>query len=227
MPNYRDIDVIVAPPTIALQPLSLQVDRHKVKLSAQNGFYRDYGAFTGETSFSQLRGIADYAIIGHSERRYIFREDDKMVAKKVGAAIHNKITPILCIGETESERAFGETADVIRDQLSGGLSEVGDDDIDKVIIAYEPVWAISSVKAAKMASPDEVAEVVKLIRGYLQEIYGTKVAENIPVLFGGSVSPSNAGAYLTVPGVNGLLMGGSSLILSEFVDIIEIAKRVR
>lgn len=227
MPNYRDIDVIVAPPTIALQPLSLQVDRHKVKLSAQNGFYRDYGAFTGETSFSQLRGIADYAIIGHSERRYIFREDDKMVAKKVGAAIHDKITPILCIGETESERAFGETADVIRDQLSGGLSEVGDDDIDKVIIAYEPVWAISSVKAAKMASPDEVAEVVKLIRGYLQEIYGTKVAENIPVLFGGSVSPSNAGAYLTVPGVNGLLMGGSSLILSEFVDIIEIAKRVR
>lgn len=227
MPNYRDIDVIVAPPTIALQPLSLQVDRHKVKLAAQNGFYRDYGAFTGETSFSQLRGIADYAIIGHSERRYIFREDDKMVAKKVGAAIHNKITPILCIGETESERAFGETADVIRDQLSGGLSEVGDDDIDKVIIAYEPVWAISSVKAAKMASPDEVAEVVKLIRGYLQEIYGTKVAENIPVLFGGSVSPSNAGAYLTVPGVNGLLMGGSSLILSEFIDIIEIAKRVR
>ena len=227
MPNYRDIDVIVAPPTIALQPLSLQVDRHKVKLAAQNGFYRDYGAFTGETSFSQLRGIADYAIIGHSERRYIFREDDKMVAKKVGAAIRNKITPILCIGETESERAFGETADVIRDQLSGGLSEVGDDDIDKVIIAYEPVWAISSVKAAKLATPDEIAEVVKLIRANLKEMYGEKVAENTPVLFGGSVNPSNAGAYLTVPGVNGLLAGGSSLILSEFVDIIETAKRVK
>ena len=227
MPNYRDIDVMVAPPTIALQPLSLQVDRHKVKLAAQNGFYRDYGAFTGETSFSQLRGIADYAIIGHSERRYIFREDDKMVAKKVGAAIRNKITPILCIGETESERAFGETADVIRDQLSGGLSEVGDDDIDKVIIAYEPVWAISSVKAAKLATPDEIAEVVKLIRANLKEMYGEKVAENTPVLFGGSVNPSNAGAYLTVPGVNGLLIGGSSLILSEFVDIIETAKRVR
>lgn len=227
MPNYRDIDVIVAPPTIALQPLSLQIDRHKVKLAAQNGFYRDYGAFTGETSFSQLRGIADYAIIGHSERRYIFREDDKMVAKKVGAAIRNKITPILCIGETESERAFGETADVIRDQLSGGLSEVGDDDIDKVIIAYEPVWAISSVKAAKLASPDEVAEVVKLIRANLKEMYGEKIAENTAVLFGGSVNPSNAGAYLMIPGVNGLLMGGSSLILSEFVDIIEIAKRAR
>lgn len=226
MPNYRDIDVIVAPSTIALQPLSLQVDRHKIKLAVQNGFYRDYGAFTGETSFSQLRGIVDYAIIGHSERRYIFREDDKMVMRKVAAAIRNKITPILCIGETESERTFGETADVIRDQLSGGLSEVGDDDIDKVIIAYEPVWAISSAKSAKLATPDEVADAVALIRKTLKDLYG-KAGENVPVLFGGSVNPSNAGAYLTVPGVNGLLMGGSSLILSEFVDIIETAKRVR
>lgn len=226
MPNYRDVEVVVAPSTIALQPLSLQVDRHKMKLAAQNAFYRDYGAFTGEISFSQLRGIVDYCIIGHSERRYIFREDDKMVAKKVGAAIRNKITPILCIGETESERAFGETADVIRDQLNGGLSEVADDDIDKVVIAYEPVWAISSTKSAKMATPDEIAEVVKLVRETLKERYG-KSGEEVPVLFGGSVSPSNAGAYLTVPGVNGLLIGGSSLILGEFVDIIETAKRVR
>ncbi len=197
-----------------------------MKLAAQNAFYRDYGAFTGEISFSQLRGIVDYCIIGHSERRYIFREDDKMVAKKVVAAIRNKITPILCIGETESERAFGETADVIRDQLNGGLSEVADDDIDKVVIAYEPVWAISSTKSVKMATPDEIAEVVKLVRETLKERYG-KSGEEVPVLFGGSVSPSNAGAYLTVPGVNGLLIGGSSLILGEFVDIIETAKRVR
>ena len=227
LPNYRDIEVVVAPSTIALQPLSLQIDRHKMKLAAQNAFYRDYGAFTGETAFSQLRGLVDYAIIGHSERRYIFREDDKMVAKKVAAAIRNKITPILCIGETESERAFGETADVIRDQLIGGLSEVADDDLDKVIIAYEPVWAISSTKAAKLAAPDEIAEVVELIRKNLAEVYGAKLSEQVPVLFGGSVNPSNAGAYLMVPGVNGLLMGGSSLILSEFTDIIEIAKRVR
>ncbi len=227
LPNYRDIQVVVAPPLLALQPLSLQVDRHKVKLCAQNGFYRDYGSFTGETSFSQLRGLTDYAIVGHSERRYIFGEDDKMVAKKVAACVRNKITPILCIGETESERAFGETADVIRDQLIGGLSEVADDDIDKVIIAYEPVWAISSVKAAKLAAPDEIAEVVKLIRNTLKELYGAKVAENTPVLFGGSVSPANAGGYLTVPGVDGLLVGGASLILKEFVDIIEVAKRVR
>ena len=227
IPGHRDVEVVVAPPLLALQPLSLQVDRRKIKLAAQNGFYRDYGAFTGETSFSQLRGIVDYAIVGHSERRYIFREDDKAVAKKVAAAVRNRIVPILCIGETESERAFGETADVIRDQLIGGLSEISDDMLDKVIVAYEPVWAISSVKSAKLAAPDEIAEVVRLIRRNLAEVYGEKLAEKVPVLYGGSVSPSNAGAYLTVPGVNGLLVGGASLILSEFADIIETAKRVK
>ena len=227
LPNYRDIEVVVAPSTIALQPLSLQVDRHKIKLAAQNAFYRDYGAFTGETSFSQLPGVADYTIVGHSERRYIFGENDKMIEKKVAAAIRNKITPILCVGETESERSFGETADVVRDQVIGGLRDVADDDLDKVVIAYEPVWAISSTKAAKLATPDEIAEVVALIRKTLADTYGKEVAEKVPVLFGGSVNPSNAGAYLTVPGVNGLLVGGSSLILSESTDIIEVAKRVR
>ena len=227
IPNYRDVEVVVAPSLVALQPLSLQIDRHKMKLAAQNAFYRDYGAFTGETSFSQLRGLVDYGIIGHSERRYIFREYDKEVAKKVAAAVRNKITPILCIGETESERAFGETKDVIRDQLIGGLSEIADDDLSKVVIAYEPVWAISSTKAAKLATPDEIADVVKLIRKTLSDTYGEKAAENVPVLFGGSVNPSNAGAYLTVPGVNGLLIGGASLILNEFTDIIEVAKRVK
>ena len=227
IPNYRDIEVVIAPSFLALQPLSLQIDRHKMKLAAQNAFYRDYGAYTGEVSFAQLRGVVDYCIIGHSERRHIFGEDNKMIQKKVAASIRNKITPILCIGETESERAFGETADVIRDQLSSGLMDVSEEDIDKVIIAYEPVWAISSTKAAKLASPDEISESVKLIRKSLEEIYGKKIAEKIPVLFGGSVNPSNAGAYLTVPGINGLLIGGASLILDQFIDILEVAKRVK
>ncbi len=227
LPNYRDVEVVVAPSTIALQPLSLQVDRHKMKLAAQNAFYRDFGAYTGETSFSQLHGLVDYVIIGHSERRHIFREDDKFIQKKVAAAIRNKITPILCIGETESERAFGETADVIRDQLIGGLSDVSEEDLDKVIIAYEPVWAISSTRLAKIATPDEVSEAVKLIRATIEEVYGKEVADKVPVLFGGSVNPSNAGSYLMVPGVNGLLVGGASLILNEFIDIISTAKRVR
>ncbi|MBO7657390.1 triose-phosphate isomerase [Candidatus Saccharibacteria bacterium] len=225
--NYRDVEVVVAPTALCLQPLSLQLDRSKIKLSAQNAFYQDFGAFTGEISFAELNGLVNYCIIGHSERRYIFHEDDKMIAKKAAAALRNKIRPILCIGETESERAFGETADVIRDQLLGGLSEVGEDEISKVLIAYEPVWAISSTKDAKIATPDEIAEVVKMIRDNLKDTYGAKIAEEVPVLFGGSVKPTNAGAYLTVPGVNGLLIGGASLILDQFTDIIEIAKRVK
>ncbi len=227
LPNYRDVEIVVAPSTLALQPLSLQIDRHKMKLAAQNGFYRDYGAFTGEVSFSQLKGLVDYALIGHSERRYVLKEDDKMIQKKVAAALRNKIKPILCIGETESERAFGETADAIRDQLLGGLGEVSDDDLEKVMIAYEPVWAISSTKGAKMAAPDEIAGVVGLIRKILTETYGKESAEKVAVLFGGSVTPANAGAYLTIPGVNGVLVGGASLILREFIDIIDIAKRVQ
>ena len=227
LPNYRDIEVVVAPSLVALQPLSLQIDRHKMKLAAQNAFYRDYGAFTGEVSFAQLKGLVDYVIIGHSERRHIFGEDDKMVGKKVAAALRNKLTPILCIGETESERAFGETADVIRDQLLSGLRDVSEEEIDEVLIAYEPVWAISTTGHAKLASPDEVAEIVKLIRETLADLYGEKTAEKIGVLFGGSVKPSNAGAYLTVPGINGLLVGGASLILNEFTDIIDVAKRVK
>ena len=227
IPNYRDVEVVIAPTAICLQPLSLQLERSKMKLGAQNAFYRDFGAFTGEISFAELNGLVDYCIIGHSERRYIFHEDDKMIAKKVAAALRHKITPIICIGETESERAFGETADVIRDQLLGGLSEVSEEDVSKILVAYEPVWAISSTKDAKVATPDEIAEVVELIRKTLKEVYGEKTAESVPVLFGGSVKPANAGAYLTVPGVNGLLIGGASLILDEFTDIIEIAKRVK
>ncbi len=226
LPIYRNLEVVVAPPTLALQPLSLQVDRHKLKLAAQNAFYRDFGAFTGETSFTQLRGIADYCIIGHAERRHIFHEDDKDIQKKVAAAIRNKITPIVCLGETESERAFNETADVLRDQMLGALNDVSTEDVSKVIFVYDPVWAISSNSAARLATPDEVAESIKLLRATLEETYGKDIAAATPILFAGSINPSNAGAYLTVPGVNGLFMSSASLILNEFTDILEVAKRV-
>ena len=224
----KGLEVAVAPSTIALQTLGMQLERNKskVKLAAQNFYQRDYGAYTGEVSISQLRGLVDYAIIGHSERRYIFGETNKDLRQKVAAAIRNGITPILCIGETENERMYGETADVIRDELFGALSEIDAEDVKKVVIAYEPVWAISSTKGAKLASPDDIAESIRLIKAELAEIYGEKVACEVPILYGGSVNPNNAGAYLTVPGVNGLLIGGSSLISDHFVDIIEIAKRL-
>ena len=139
--SYRDIEVVVAPSTMALQSLSLQTDRRKIKLSAQNFYHRDFGAYTGEVSVAQLHSLVDYAIVGHSERRYIFNETDKDIKLKVAAALRNGLTPILCVGETESERTFGETTDVLRDQVLGGLSEVAAEDISKVVIAYEDyVW---------------------------------------------------------------------------------------
>lgn len=222
----RGIEVVVAPSAIALPSLSLQTERPKIRLAAQNFYHRDFGAFTGEISIAQLKGIVNYAIIGHSERRYIFNESDKDIKAKVAAALRSGITPILCIGETENEKTFGETADVIRDQLLGGLADVSKEDIKKVIIAYEPVWAISSVKGARLAPPDDIATSVKLIRSELKALYGQD-GEEVPVLYGGSVNPSNAGAYLTIPGINGLLIGGASLIADQFIDIIEVAKRVR
>ena len=225
----KGLEIVVAPSIIALQPLRMQLDKikSKVKLAVQNFYQKEYGAYTGEVSVAQLHGLADYAIIGHSERRYIFGENNKDLRQKVAAAVRNNITPILCIGETENEKNFGETVDVIKDQLNGGLSEIDVEDMKKVIIAYEPVWAISSNKGARLAAPDDVAESIKVIRNELAAIYGKEVAEEIPVLYGGSVNPNNAGAYLTIPGVNGLLIGGSSLISDHFVDIIETAKRVQ
>ncbi|MBQ2638931.1 triose-phosphate isomerase [Candidatus Saccharibacteria bacterium] len=225
----KGIEIAIAPSLVALQPLGVQLERakSKIKLCTQNFYHRDFGAYTGEVSVTQLRGLADYAIIGHSERRYIFGETNKDLKQKVAAAIRNNITPILCIGETENERNFGETADILRDELFGALSEIDAEDIKKVIIAYEPVWAISSTKGAKLAAPDDIAESIKLIRSELKEIYGKEVSEETPILYGGSVNPNNAGAYLTIPGVNGLLIGGSSLISDHFVDIIDLAKRVR
>ena len=226
IPPHRDIEVVVAPSTIALQPLSLQIDRHQVKLAAQNAYPEDYGPYSGETSFSQLRGVADYCLIGAPERRHLFHEPDKLIKAKVAASLRNRITPILCIGETEAERAFDEAADVIRDQLLGGLADVSEEDLSKVIIVYEPVWAISTTRSSRLASPDEVAEAIRLIRATLKETYSTKLADSIPVLFGGGITPSSAGAYLTTPGVNGLLVSHSSLILDEFADIIKTAKRI-
>lgn len=224
---FRDIEVVVAPSFVALQPLSLQTDRKKIRLAAQTANPHDFGAYTGEVSCTQLRGIVDYCIIGHSERRQLLHETDKNIRATVAAALRNQITPILCVGETDTEKTFGETYDVLRDQVLGGLSEVSTEDVSKVIIAYEPVWAISTTTDARLASPDEISNIVQFLRRTIADAYGQEIAEQIPILYGGSVNPSNAGAYLTIPSVNGLLIGGASLITDQFIDIIETAKKVK
>lgn len=220
----RDLQIVLCPSLISLQTLSLQINRRQMKLGAQNFYWRDFGAYTGEVAVAQLRGIVDYALVGHSERRHIFNEIDRDIREKVAAAIRNDITPILCIGETADERAMKETDVVIYDQLLGGLSEVSKEDIDKVIVAYEPVWAISSTKNARNAKPEEIEDAVRRIRKHVAKLYGKKVGEEMTVLYGGSVSASSAAAYMDVDGVDGLLVGGASLIADTFCDIVGIAK---
>ena len=217
IPVRRDVEVVLAPTLLALQPLSLQVNRRQFKLAVQNFYWRDNGAFTGEVSAAQLHGIADYAIIGHSERRNTFRESEKDIRSKVQAAIRNNIKPILCIGETTSERSYGETNDVIRDQLTSGLANLTSDELDMLVIAYEPVWAIGTGNNAK---PADVADAMKVIRSELKHLFGAKATEGVRVLYGGSVSASNAADYLAVKGVDGFLIGGASLLSHDFTDIV-------
>ena len=220
----RNLQIVLAPSLVALQTLSLQINRRQFKLAAQNFYWRDYGAYTGEVSVSQLRGFVDYALVGHSERRYVFNESDKDIQEKVAAAIRNNITPVLCIGETTLERKDGETNRAIHNQRIEGLHLVSKEDIDKVIIAYEPVWAISSNKNAKPAKPADIDAAAKIIRSHISKLYGKEIGENISVLYGGSVNADTAGGYLDIEGIDGLLVGGASLIADSFCAIVETAK---
>jgi triosephosphate isomerase len=218
----RDVEVVLAPTLLALQSLSLQVNRRQFKLAVQNLYWRDHGAFTGEVSASQLRGIVDYAIIGHSERRHIFNETDKDVRNKVQAAIRNDIHPILCIGETASERAVGETNDVLHDQLIGGLANVTSEELKEIVIAYEPVWAIGT---GDNALPDDVSKAAVAIRNQIKHLYGATAAKDIRLLYGGSVNADSAASYLSINGIDGLLIGGASLDAYAFNEIIKKAHK--
>ncbi len=217
---HRNVEVVIAPTILALQTLSLQINHRQFKLAAQNFYWRDHGAFTGEVSASQLRGIVSYGLVGHSERRHVFHETDKDTRAKVQAAIRNGIRPVLCVGETISERTSGETKDVIHDQLIGGLANITSEELPDVIIAYEPVWAIGT---GNNALPRDVIEAVVSIRSQLKHLYGAKVAQEVQVLYGGSVTPDSAAEYLALDGVDGLLVGGASLDAHAFLTIVEKA----
>jgi triosephosphate isomerase len=226
----KGVEIILAPSIFTLQSLSLQVDYKQFRLAAQNFYYQDFGAYTGEVAVAQLRGIVDYGLVGHSERRHIFGETIEDTGRKVAAALRSKITPILCIGETMEEKASGETNDVIYDQLVGGLSGVTSAQIKNVIIAYEPVWAISTGgggKVSAICAPDDLAKTTEVIRSHLKHLYGAKASKDIRVLFGGSVNPENIASYLQVKGVDGALVGGASLNVESFGSIIKKTKETR
>lgn len=223
IPAQRTVDVVLAPTMLTLQSLSLQVNRRQFKLAAQNCYWRDHGAYTGEVSAAQLRGIADYVIIGHSERRYQFMESDKETRAKVQAAIRNRLLPVLCVGETANERANGETVDVLHDQLTGGLANLTADELVDLTIAYEPVWAIGT---GNNATPDDVKSAVRAIRYQVAQLFGSKAAKSVRVIYGGSVTVDNAESYLLADGVDGLLVGGASLDAYQFKEIIDRAYKL-
>ena len=216
----RGVEIVLAPTMLAVQPLHLQVQRHHFNLAAQNFYWRDHGAYTGEVSASQLRGLVQYGLVGHSERRHVFGERSKDIRSKVQAAVRNGITPVLCIGETASERADGETADAIHDQLIGGLANITSVEVEHIVVAYEPVWAIGT---GKFAAPRDVSRAVKLIRKQIKQLFGALAAKHVRVLYGGSVNVDNASAYLQIDGVDGLLIGDTSLDVRAFAEIIKKA----
>lgn len=218
--RHRDVEVVLAPTLLALQPVSLQIHHHDFKLAAQNFYWRDDGAFTGEVSASQLRGLVQYGLVGHSERRHVFGELGKDIRHKVQAAYRNNIIPVLCVGETAGERAMNETTDILHDQLVGGLSNITSEEVEHLVIAYEPVWAIGT---GNNATPADVEKAVTAIRSQVRHLFGADAAKKVRVLYGGSVIADNALSYMTTPGVDGLLIGGASLNVHTFADIVNQA----
>lgn len=219
---HKNIEVVLAPSMLSIQSLSVQLDRRKFRLAAQNAYFQDEGAFTGEVSFSMLRDLVHYVIIGHSERRHVFNEDLPMIRDKVAAAVRNEITPMLCVGETKHERDEGEAKQVLHDQLMTALSNLTADEVAGMVIAYEPVWAIGSGVIAK---PADIESMISYIRGYARDVFGERAAKEVRILYGGSVVPEVIHGYLNIKGVDGFLVGGASLNYHDFSKIVDSAYR--
>lgn len=225
---HREIEIVLAMSHLHLQPLSLQIDRRKFRQAAQNAHFEDHGPFTGEVSFSMLSDLVHYSLIGHSERRMKFGESLDDVRKKVAAGFRNGVTPILCIGEQKEERLAGETKQVVHDQLVSAISDATPEEVAEMVIAYEPVWAISNgtdFHDHEIASPEDAGKIAQYIRMQVKSLYGEYAAHAVRILYGASVSSSNARAFLDVDGIDGVLVGGASLNYQEFAGIINAAYR--
>lgn len=223
---HRDIEIVLAPSTLVIQPLSREIDHRKFKLASQDAYSKDEGGFTGEVSFAMLGDLVQYGIVGHSARRIYFNETLELVRDKVEAAVRNGIAPIICVGETKQERDAGETRQVLHDQITSALQNLTSRDIERIVIAYEPVWAISTFDGV-IAKPSDVEQSIAYIRFQIRELYGQKAAEAVRVLYGGSVNDSDATGYLEIPGVDGALVGAASLNYHQFPAIIDAAYQLR
>lgn len=215
-------DVIIAPPYVNLNEVSLLLENSKVKLSAQNCSSEDSGAYTGEISPKMLKSVGcEYVILGHSERRAYYGEKSSILDKKVNIALKNKLTVIFCIGERLLEREKNEHFKVIESQLSETVFNLSEEDFSTIIIAYEPVWAIGT---GVTASSEQAQEMHAFIRGLIEKRYGAKVAQNTSILYGGSCKPTNAEELFSNKDVDGGLIGGAALKADDFVGIIKAFK---
>ncbi len=223
LPSVRGIDLVVAPPFTALHAVREVLGRESaISLGAQNMFWEDQGAFTGEVSAPMLKDLGcRFAIIGHSERRKLFSEQDEGINKKVRAALRHGLQPILCLGESLSEREAGKTEAVVTSQLLKGLSDISPGDLRSVTIAYEPVWAIGTGRAA---TPDQAVEVHRLIRRTVSDRWATEHGQAMRILYGGSVTPQNIAALLASEEIDGALVGGACLDVNSFATIAALAQ---
>ena len=222
----KDIEVWVCPPATAISCTARVLDKTDIKIAGQNMHFEEQGAFTGEISGVMLKGAgATHVMLGHSERRHIFNEDNAMINKKMHAAFKANLIPILCIGETMEEKKEGLTSTVLENQLKGCLEGISKNQAQILIIAYEPVWAISNDDPThKPATPDDAEEAHSFIRDVIEKIYDKTIADNINILYGGSVNPGNAKAILDMKNIDGALVGGASLKPGEFAEIVAAAK---
>lgn len=226
LPTMPTVDVVLAPPFTALETVrSILGPSASVGLGAQNLFWEDAGAYTGEVSAPMLRDLGcRYVILGHSERRTIFSESDAHVHKKIRSATQHGLSPILCIGESLQQREAGSTDQIITQQLSGCLDGLTVEDTAALTIAYEPVWAIGTGKAA---TAEQAVAVHRTIRQWLGHKWSTTVADRTRILYGGSTTPKNIEGFLRSDQIDGALVGGACLDVESFATMIEIARRLR
>jgi len=216
------VEVVVCPPFLALGPLVDSARGSQVAIYAQNMHEADEGAYTGEVSARMLSEIdVDGVIVGHSERREYFNENDRALQLKVPTALQSGLTPILCVGETEEERERGETERKLRHQVQEGLDKVPPERLPEVVVAYEPIWAIGT---GRVATPEQAQEAVAFVRALVAG-FDQQAAERVRILYGGSFKPDNAADLLALPDVDGALVGGASLDPVDFGAILEIAAR--
>ena len=214
-------DVIVCPPFTSLSEVSSLLKGTQIKLGAQNMYYEESGAYTGEVSADMLKSVGcEFVILGHSERRVIFNEPDELINKKIKAALAKGLKPIFCIGELLEQRENDETMQVVSRQVEKGLEGVSAEQMKNIIIAYEPVWAIGT---GKTATPLQAQEVHSFIRELVAEKFLASVAENLIIQYGGSVKPDNAGELLSQKDIDGALVGGACLKADSFLGIIASA----